>query len=160
MKVKDLTLASLLVAFLVAQNYMLYAFPITLTYLVFYLIAKKVKSKQIVFASVIAFVIIKNIVYVALPTTIIFDIIGLTLVLLSCLVKNKIMSYILIIISIIVHILLLDFSTAILTGNIKVAMLINITGGFVAYIYAPLSIIFIVIADGIDVLTKYDEEEK
>ena len=96
----------------------------------------------------------------ALPTTIIFDIIGLTLVLLSCLVKNKIMSYILIVISIIVHILLLDFSTAILTGNIKAAMLFNITSGFITYIYAPLSIIFIVIADGIDVLTKYDEEEK
>jgi|SRR5690625_3182274 len=156
MKIKDITLASIFIAALIAQNYLLYSFPITLTYLFFYHIFKYVKSKTINIFSILLFVLVKNIIYMALPTTIIFDILGLLLFYLVCLIPNKIIKYMLIVISILIHILLLDLSTALLTGSVINALIANITSGFITYIYAPLSIVLIIIFDGIEILSDYE----
>lgn len=156
MKIKDITIASIFIAALIAQNYLLYSFPITLTYLFFYHIFKYVKSKTINIFSILLFVLVKNIVYMALPTTIIFDILGLLLFYLVCLIPNKIIKYMLIVISILIHILLLDLSTALLTGSVINALIANITSGFITYIYAPLSIVLIIIFDGIEILSDYE----
>lgn len=155
MKVKEMTLASILIAALIAQNYILYSFPITLTYLFFYFIGKYIKSNTITIFSVLVFVFVKNIIYMALPTTIIFDIIGLMLIVFVSKIKINYLKYIILPILIIIHILMLDFSTALLTDNILAGMIANLTTGFITYIYAPLSIILIVIFDGIEFLSDY-----
>lgn len=89
MKVKELALSSVLIAALIAQNYILYSFPITLTYVVLYILANKIKSWQASFIAIILFVTIKNIVWMAFPTTIIADLIGLLLFMLVCKIKKS-----------------------------------------------------------------------
>lgn len=158
MKVKDITLASVLVSALIAQNYLLYSFPITLTYLFLYLIFKNINNHTINIFSILVFVLVKNIIYMALPTTILFDIIGFIIIYLVCLIPNKLTKYILITVAILIHILLLDLSQAILTGNIIAGMITNITSGFITYIYAPLSIVLIIIFDGIEVISINEQD--
>lgn len=158
MKVKDITLASVLVSALIAQNYLLYSFPITLTYLFLYLIFKNINNHTINIFSILVFVLVKNIIYMALPTTILFDIIGFIIIYLVCLIPNKLTKYILITVAILIHILLLDLSQAILTGNIIAGMITNITSGFITYIYAPLSIVLIIIFDEIEVISINEQD--
>ena len=81
MRLKEVVLASILMAFLVSQNYLLMSLPITLTYAIIYLMKKAVKTKSVVYTAVIVFVIAKNIIFPSMPWTIFFDIIGLSLVL-------------------------------------------------------------------------------
>lgn len=154
MKLKEVILASLLIAFLIGQNYLLFSLPITLTYITFYLIAKNINNKGLICLSILAFVVIKNIIYMALPFTILFDIIGLFIVVTTFFIKNNLIRYVLIVLAIIIHILLLDFSTALITGSVFISFKLNIISGFITYIYAPLSIVLIVSVDGIDYLTK------
>lgn len=160
MKVKELSLASILIAFLIAQNYILYSFPITLTYLTLYILSNKIKSKEIVIFSVLTFVAVKNMIYAAFPTTIIFDIIGLLAFVFIARIPNKWIRYISMFLMIILHVLMLDFSFAILTGSIIAALIANITTGFLTYIYAPLSIVLIGIFDGIEIISNYQVDEK
>ncbi|NLN50660.1 MAG: hypothetical protein GX149_03435 [Acholeplasmataceae bacterium] len=159
MKTKELALTSLFIALLIAQNYILFNFPLTLTYAILYFLAKKLESKNLPFLAVLAFVIIKNIITPALPTTIIADLIGLSLFILICKIPSKWLNYVTIPFVIVFHVLLMDFSTAILVANPLKVFLANIGYGFIAYIYAPLSIIIIVLIDGIEVLTNYEINE-
>ncbi len=156
MKVKELALSSVLIAALIAQNYILYSFPITLTYVVLYILANKIKSWQASFIAIILFVTIKNIVWMAFPTTIIADLIGLLLFMLVCKIKKKWLSYIVIVLTILFHLLLLDFSIALMTNNPVEVFIANFITGFIVYIYAPLSIVLITLIDGLEVITNYE----
>lgn len=157
MKLKDIILASLLVGVIIVQNLLLFSLPLTLTYVIFYILVKNVNSKTLVVLSVISFVIVKNIIFPAIPLTIIFDITGLLVVLSTFYIKNNLIKYILVVIAIVIHILLLDLSYALISGNIIKMFILSISTGFITYIYAPLSIILIVAVDGIDVLVESGE---
>ncbi len=159
MKIKEITTASVLVAALIAQNYILYAFPITLTYLFIYLITKTIKSSTVVMLSLITFIAIKNIIYMTFPTVILADIVGLVFVTLIFKIKIKWLRYILIPIIIIVHILLLDFATVVVLmgDNLLIGMIGSLTTGFITYIYAPLSVILIIIFDGLEFISSLSE---
>lgn len=139
---------------MIAQNYILYALPFTLTYVILYVIARKIKNPTLSFLSVIVFVTVKNIIYAAFFTTIIADLIGLLLILLVSKINISWIRYIIIVITILFHILLLDFSVAMLTFNILETLIAYIATGFLTYIYAPLSIILIIIIDGISYITE------
>lgn len=161
MELREVILASLLVSFIIAQNYVLYALPITLTYSVMYMITKSIKTKNIARMSIIAFIIVKNIIYMALPLTILADVIGLLSILEIMYIKVKegfsfmrILKYILITIFIVFHILLLDFSYAVLLGNVLVGMVAMMSTSVIVYIYAPLSIFIIIALDGFDFVTE------
>lgn len=165
MKIKELTLTAMFIAVLLVQNFVLFNFPITLTYTILYFLTKKLKNKQLPFLAVLVFVIVKNILFPALPPTIVADIVGLLLFVLICNIQNKLISYIVIPIAIIVHLLILDFSMVFLTTTVITGLLGTlklwgaiIATSFIAYIYAPLSIILIIIVDGIEFLTDYDIE--
>lgn len=161
MKTKELVLASVLIAGLIAQNYLLFSFPITLTYLFIYFIGKNINSKTINILSILTFIIVKNIIYITFPTTIIMDLIGLTIIMFVSKIKICWIKYISLILSIILHILLLDLSTALLTGNIWLVFMMNVISSFsyLVYLYAPLSIIFIIIFDGIGIYSEYYFED-
>ena len=107
-KTKELTLTAIFIAVILIQNYVLFSFPITLTYTIFYFLVRKLKNKQLPFMAVLVFVIVKNIIMPALIPTIIADIVGLLFFVSICLINNKYISYILIPIIIVVHLLLLD----------------------------------------------------
>lgn len=154
MKLKELTLTSTLIAALIAQNYLLYYYPITLTYVFLYFISRNIKSNTLNIFSVLLFVLIKNIIYMAFIPTILFDIVGLLLVLYVSKIKKSYIRYIIMVVSILVHILLLDFSVSILSGDIIKMLIANIISGFITYIYAPLSIIIIITIDKIDILVE------
>lgn len=157
MKLKDIILASLFVGVIIVQNLLLFSLPLTLTYVIFYILVKNVNSKTLVVLSVISFVIVKNIIFPAIPLTIIFDITGLLVVLSTFYIKNNLIKYILVVIAIVIHILLLDLSYALISGDIIKMFILSISTGFITYIYAPLSIILIVAVDGIDVLVESGE---
>lgn len=166
MKTKELTLTAMLIAVLIVQNYVLFSFPITLTYTIFYFLTKKLNSKGLPYLAVFVFVIIKNIIMPALLPTIIFDIIGLLIFVLVCKTKNKILTYILIPFTIILHLLLLDLGHVFLTISIltKLSEILKlwfttIATSFVAYIYCPLSIILILMIDGIEYISDYSLED-
>jgi hypothetical protein len=166
LKTKELVLTAILIALTIVQNYVLFSFPITLTYTILYFLTKKVTDKKLPFLAVLVFVIVKNIVMPARIPTILFDIIGLSLFISVCMIPKKIISYILIPVVIVVHTLLLDLSWIVLTINIfnlKELFILwggAIASGFITYIYCPLSIVLIVIIDGIEYLTelKFDNE--
>lgn len=143
---------------MIAQNYILYSIPFTLTYVILYVITKRIKPISLSFLAVTVFIIVKNIVYAALPTTIIFDLVGLSLFVLTSKIGIKWLRYMLIPIVILFHILLLDFSTAIFTDNIFETLLALIGTGFITYIYTPISIVFIVMIDGISFITTPTEQ--
>lgn len=152
MKLKEVILASLLVAFLIAQNYVLYSFPITLTYVIIYFITRKTNKLSLL--SVLVFVTVKNLIYTAMPQTIIADIIGLFGFVLISKINNRYVRYTIIPIMIILHIAIMDLSMALLPGaGLEIVVAGLISGGFISYIYAPLSIIIIVMFDGLEVLT-------
>lgn len=163
MKTKELTITAAFIALIIVQNFLLFSFPITLTYTILYFLTKLIKDKKLPFLAVIVFVIVKNTLMPALIPTIFFDILGLMLFISVCLIPKKIILYILTPIVIFIHILLLDLSTIILTVNVitnlKDLFILwgaQISMGFVTYIYAPLSIVLILIIDGIDYLTSED----
>lgn len=162
-KTKELTLTAIFIAVILVQNYVLFSFPITLTYLIFYFLARKLNKKELPFLAVLVFVIVKNIVMPALISTIIADIVGLMMFIAICMIDNKYIRYILIPVIIVVHLLLLDLSSVFITvGVIKslkdvfVLWSLQIAGSFIVYIYAPLSILLILIIDGIEYLTEWD----
>lgn len=166
MKTKDLTIAAIFIAAILVQSFALFSFPITLTYALLYFLTKQLKNKKLPFLAVLVFVIVKNIIMPALMTTIIFDLIGLMIFISVCLIQKKLIVYLLIPITIVFHLLLLDLSTVILTVNIitnlkDLLMLLGsqISLGFIAYIYAPLSIIIILVLDGINYLTDLNFDE-
>lgn len=157
MKVKELTLASIFIPLMIAQNYILFALPITLTYLIIYMIGNKVKSNTIKVFSIMSFVIIKNMLTVALPLTIIADFIGLTIFILISNIKLKRLEYIIFPILIVFHILLMDISTVIQLGGPLIPMVLaQIATGFVTYIYSPMSVVLIYMYNEIEVLTEYE----
>ena len=84
MKTKELVLTAILIALTIVQNYVLFSFPITLTYTILYFLTKKVTDKKLPFLAVLVFVIVKNIVMPARIPTILFDIIGLSLFISVC----------------------------------------------------------------------------
>lgn len=166
MKTKELTLTAMFIAVLIVQNYVLFSFPITLTYTIFYFLTKKLNSKQLPYLAVFVFVIIKNIIMPALLPVIILDTIGLLIFVLVCKTRNKLLTYILIPFTIIVHLLLLDFGHVFLTLNFlsEISQIFKlwfttIASSFVAYIYAPLSIILILMIDGIEYISDYSLED-
>lgn len=163
MKIKELTLTAMFIAVLIIQNFVLFNFPITLTYTILYFLTKKLKNKQMPFLAILVFVIVKNILFPALLPTIIADLIGLLLFVLICMINKKVISYILIPFVIVVHLLLLDLSMLFLTAEAinSIADFFKIWGftiatSFIAYIYCPLSIILILMIDGVEFLTEYD----
>lgn len=141
---------------MIAQNYILYAIPFTLTYVILYVMARKVKGFSLSFLAVVVFVTVKNIIYAAFPTTIIADFIGLLLIVLISKINISWIRYATLVLVIIFHILILDFSVAVLTNNIFETFIAYIISGFITYIYAPLSVVLIVIIDGIVFLTTDD----
>lgn len=166
MKTKDLTITAIFIAAIIVQNFALFSFPITLTYTLLYFLTKQLKNKKLPFLAIIVFVVVKNIIMPAFITTIIFDLIGLFVFIIVCLIPKKIIVYILIPVSIVIHILLLDLSTVILAldsfTDINTFFLLfgtQISLGIITYIYAPLSIILILMLDGINYLTDLDLKE-
>lgn len=166
MKTKELTITAVFIALIIVQSFVLFNFPITLTYTILYFLTQKLADKKLPFLAVLVFVIVKNIIMPALIPTIIFDLVGLMVFISICLIKHKLLRYILIPVSIVFHLLILDLSTIILTVNIIVNLkdvLIlwasQISFGFVAYIYAPLSIVLILILDGLNYLSDLDIED-
>lgn len=166
MKTKELTLTAMFIAVLIVQNYVLFSFPITLTYTIFYFLTKKLKSKQMPLLAVLVFVIIKNIIMPALIPVIIADTIGLLIFVLVCKINNRLACYILIPFTIVFHLLLLDFGHVFLTLNVLTKFneiislwFITIGTSFISYIYCPLSIILILMIDGIEYLTEYSIED-
>jgi|SRR5690554_1639932 len=166
MKTKELTITAIFVALIIVQNFVLFNFPITLTYTILYFLTQKLADKKLPFLAVLVFVIVKNIIMPALIPTIIFDLVGLMVFISVCLIKQKSIRYILIPISIVFHLLVLDLSTIILTVNVIVNLkdilllwITQISLGFVAYIYAPLSIVLILILDGLNYLSDLDLDE-
>lgn len=156
MRLKEVVLASILMAFLVSQNYLLMSLPITLTYAIIYLMKKAVKTKSVVYTAVIVFVIAKNIIFPSMPWTIFFDIIGLSLVLSGFYIKNNILRYIITVITILIHIFLLDFASAIMVGDILVVLGGIILSSFPVYIYAPLSGLLIILLDGVNYISELE----
>ncbi len=94
----------------------------------------------------------------ALPTTILFDLLGLSLVVTVSRIKFRWLRYLIIPIIILIHILMLDFSYALMTKPIIETFIASIITGFPTYIYAPLSIILIVAVDGFEFLTSDTED--
>lgn len=160
MKLKEVVLTSIFVAALISQNYLLFSIPFTLTYVIFYLISKTITNKTLVNSSVFLFVLVKNIIMPAFPFTIFFDLVGLLLFVNICAIKKIRFKHIIITTTIIIHIILLDLSLALMTDNILVGLIGMISSSFITYIYAPFSIVLILIVDGIDVITDYNEEKK
>lgn len=163
MKSKELTLTAILIAVMIVQSFALFSFPITLTYTILYFLTQKLAEKKLPFLAVLVFVIAKNIIMPALIPTIMFDLIGLMIFVVICLIPLKIVRYILIPITIIIHILLLDLSTIILTVNVitnfKDIIILwgaQISLGFVTYIYAPLSIVLILMLEGLNYLSDLE----
>ncbi len=165
MKIKELTITAMFIAVLIVQSFALFNFPITLTYTILYFLTKKINNKKMPFLAVLVFVIVKNILFPALIPTIIADIIGLLIFVLICNIKNKVICYIFVTISIVVHLLLLDLSMIFLTVDVITSFTdvlklwgLTISTSLISYIYGPLSIILILIVDGIEFLTDYDIE--
>lgn len=158
-KIKELTTISILVALMIAQNYILYSIPFTLTYVVLYVITKRVKPLSLSFLAVMVFVAVKNIVYAAFPTTIIMDLVGLSLFILVAKINIKWLRYTILPLVILLHILMLDFSIAILVGNVFKTLIAYIISGFITYIYAPLSVILIYLIDGISFITTPETDD-
>lgn len=165
-KTKELTITAIFLAVIIVQNYVLFSFPITLTYTIFYFLTRKLEHKGLPFLAVLVFVIVKNIIMPALIPTIIADIIGLCLVVATCKIKNKYLRYTLIPIIIIVHLLLLDLSSIFLTVGVINSLNdffflwgTQIVGSFIVYIYAPLSIILILMIDGIEYFTEWSIDD-
>lgn len=156
MKLKDVILAAMLVAATIAQNYLLYSFPITLTYLFIYIIAKKTEGVGVVFGTVFTFVAVKNIIYAALPLVIVADILGLLLIMFSSKMKSNTIRYFLIPFLIFLHLSMMDISMGLMLGMTYEAILASLlSGGLIAYFYGPLSIILIIFFDGVDYITEY-----
>lgn len=162
MKIKELTITAMFVALLIVQNFLLFNFPITLTYTILYFLTKKLNTKPLPFLAVLVFVITKNIIMPALFPVIFADLIGLLIFVLIAKINNKTISYILIPVFIVIHLLLLDFGSVFLTVGILQSFneiikvwFANIASSFIAYIYCPLSIILILMIDGISFLTDY-----
>lgn len=157
MKIKELTFASVFLALLVAQNYILYSFPITLTYPILFFIGSKVKSRSIKNIGVLAYVGVKNIIYTALPLTILADVLGLLLFINISSVRAKGFQYFLFVVVIVFHLLLLDLSTALMMGSPIFPLLIGqITTGFITYLYAPASVLLIIVFDVIKIISEYE----